>query len=342
MDYIVSYFADFFLSFYHSISTLSCKVHPFYWLIYIVILVFIFYVRHENKRTSFLKWAFPKDIYIHPSAIMDIKLFFLGRTIIAMGLMVSLIAAPLIAVYVITFLTHIFGNSTVTDLGHQTSSIELFLMTLIITLSNDLGNYWNHRLAHQISFLWPFHAVHHSAEVMNPFTTYRTHPFYDFLGNSFLTPFNATAAGIIFYFINPNVDIIMLGGANALAVIFMALCGSFHHSHFWISYGNFLNHIIVSPALHQIHHSTNPKHFNKNYAGVFALWDWMFGTLYIPEKEEQLKFGIADKSGNLIPQPYPSLRDALFKPFIESAKAIVKLVRNEISVKPSRIIKESK
>jgi hypothetical protein len=38
------------------------------------------------------------------------------------------------------------------------------------------------------------------------------------------------------------------------------------------------------PAHHHVHHSANPKHFNKNFGSCLALWDWMFGTLYVPEK----------------------------------------------------------
>jgi sterol desaturase/sphingolipid hydroxylase (fatty acid hydroxylase superfamily) len=52
----------------------------------------------------------------------------------------------------------------------------------------------------------------------------------------------------------------------------------------------------VSPAHHQVHHSSNPKHFNKNFGSCLALWDWMFGTLYVPGKErEPLTFGFADQ-----------------------------------------------
>ena len=58
-----------------------------------------------------------------------------------------------------------------------------------------------------------------------------------------------------------------------------------------------LGRIFVSPAHHQVHHSGNPKHFNKNFGSCLALWDWMFGTLYVPEKErEPLSFGFPDRA----------------------------------------------
>ena len=49
----------------------------------------------------------------------------------------------------------------------------------------------------------------------------------------------------------------------------------------------------MSPAHHQIHHSNNPIHFDKNLGNCLAVWDWMFGTLHVPSKErENLVFGI--------------------------------------------------
>jgi len=57
----------------------------------------------------------------------------------------------------------------------------------------------------------------------------------------------------------------------------------------WIAFRGMLGRIFVSPAHHQVHHSANPKHFNKNFGSCLALWDWMFGTLYVPE--EPLTFG---------------------------------------------------
>src|SRR5215470_12659027 len=46
------------------------------------------------------------------------------------------------------------------------------------------------------------------------------------------------------------------------------------------------------PRASSVHHSANPKHFNKNFGSCLALWDWTFGTLYVPEKtREPLTFG---------------------------------------------------
>jgi sterol desaturase/sphingolipid hydroxylase (fatty acid hydroxylase superfamily) len=46
-----------------------------------------------------------------------------------------------------------------------------------------------------------------------------------------------------------------------------------------------LNHIFISPAHHQIHHSAKPEHWNRNYGEVLAIWEWMFVTLVLPSEE---------------------------------------------------------
>jgi hypothetical protein len=65
----------------------------------------------------------------------------------------------------------------------------------------------------------------------------------------------------------------------------------------WIAFRGVLGRIFVSPAHHQVHHSANPRHFNKNFGSCLALWDWMFGTLYVPaKKREPIAFGVPGRT----------------------------------------------
>ena len=102
---------------------------------------------------------------------------------------------------------------------------------------------------------------------------------------------------------------------------YMALGVHLRHSHIPLGYGRLLEHIVISPRLHQIHHSVERRHYDRNFGEIFALWDWMFGTLHIPEKGEKVRFGLTDENGE-IHQPYPNLREAMLKPFAESAKVL--------------------
>jgi sterol desaturase/sphingolipid hydroxylase (fatty acid hydroxylase superfamily) len=72
------------------------------------------------------------------------------------------------------------------------------------------------------------------------------------------------------------------------------------------------HHIFISPAHHQIHHSARPQHWNRNYGEVFAIWEWMFGTLFLPSEEirKNLILGV----GIGAPQHHPTLAKVYLEP----------------------------
>lgn len=142
-----------------------------------------------------------------------------------------------------------------------------------------LAAYVAHRLLHAVPWLWHFHAVHHSQRVLNPFTTKRAHVIEDVF-------------------------------TLALASIPMSLVGGSYATWFWIpvlnGYWSFVIHanartnlgplrwIVVSPQAHRIHHSTDPKHYDKNFCTEIALWDYLFGTAYDVHDEYPEVTGLVD------------------------------------------------
>jgi len=86
---------------------------------------------------------------------------------------------------------------------------------------------------------------------------------------------------------------VLLSGTNVLTLGFLFLLVHLQHSHIWIATRGPAGRLIQSPAHHQLHHSTNPAHFNKNFGGNLSVFDWLFGTLLIPTAEPQrLTFGV--------------------------------------------------
>ncbi|MCV3271685.1 sterol desaturase family protein [Roseobacter sinensis] len=158
------------------------------------------------------------------------------------------------------------------------------LATLIIVRASDFCKYWAHRLHHEWKVLWPFHAVHHSADVLTPLTLQRVHPVEPLIRNLLITVIVGAIQGVLLFVLIGRIDLVTLGGANAMYVVFNMLGANLRHSHIWLSYGRVMEHILISPAQHQIHHSVAVEHHNKNYGSMFAIWDWMFGTLYAPER----------------------------------------------------------
>jgi sterol desaturase/sphingolipid hydroxylase (fatty acid hydroxylase superfamily) len=296
------------------------------WPLYLLSMVIIAYVvyRQEPRSEGFLKWLFPRNVYFHRSHIVDLQLFILNRAIGVLGLFQKLAVSTSIALLIVSW----FGGA-VTSGDHMSP----WMIAFIILLASDFSTYWVHRLHHEHPTLWPFHAVHHSAEVMTPITVYRKHPVYDLISSFFRGVILGVVQGVLLALVVSEINIALLLGANVFYVAFNAVAANLRHTHVWVSFRPMLEHIFISPAQHQIHHSVEQKHYNKNYGEVLAIWDWMFGTLYVPEKREELRFGLGDKNGKPLAQMHVSLSAALIVPIRQSWATIRKRYRAPTSAK---------
>jgi sterol desaturase/sphingolipid hydroxylase (fatty acid hydroxylase superfamily) len=198
------------------------------------------------------------------------------------------------------------------------------VLTLVFALIHDFCTYWVHRIHHQNQVLWPLHKLHHSAEVLTPVTLYRKHPLYDLISDVVSTLVVGSVIGLVVFLFVGQIDVWKIAGINAIYFLFNMLGGNLRHSHVWVSFGPVMSRIFISPAMHQIHHSREQRHYDSNYGEVFAIWDWLFGTIYIPKEKEVIEFGLSDEHGNRIEQPHATLRDALLVPIREMAAEIEK------------------
>jgi sterol desaturase/sphingolipid hydroxylase (fatty acid hydroxylase superfamily) len=165
----------------------------------------------------------------------------------------------------------------------------------MLFLAYELGYWFNHWLSHKVPVLWEFHKVHHSAEVLTPLTNFRVHPVYAWIFANILAFSAAVANGTGHYLFGAAIPQYALADTNMILVLFIHAYVHLQHSHMWIAFRGLLGRILISPAHHQLHHSADPRHFNKNFGSCLAVWDWMFGTLHIPTKErETLTFGVPD------------------------------------------------
>lgn len=172
------------------------------------------------------------------------------------------------------------------------------LFTLVLFVADDLSRYLVHRLLHRSPLLWPFHAVHHSAEVLTPLTVYRTHPVEGVL---FALRGALTQGGVIalfLFFVDDRIDLVSVLGANLFVFVFNATGANLRHSHVPIRYGRVLERIFISPAQHQIHHSLDLQHHDRNFGAALAVWDWIGGTLAPSSRGQQLRFGLSAAPGH--------------------------------------------
>jgi sterol desaturase/sphingolipid hydroxylase (fatty acid hydroxylase superfamily) len=238
---------------------------------------------------GFLAWVFPAKVYRTRSFLLDLWLFLLNWFV---GLFTALNYAAIATVTAYA----LWGT-----LGLPAPPPEArnpVLSALVIFLAGDLALYWFHRLHHGRPTLWAFHALHHSAEEMSPVTAFRHHPIYHILGGLFVSVAVGLCQGLAMVAIIGRLDVAVLAGTNLFSALLNLATNNLKHSHIQLRFPGWLEHVLISPAQHQVHHSIDPKHFNRNYGDSLAIWDWMFGTLYISRADEDIRFGLGDATGS--------------------------------------------
>ena len=259
--------------------------------------------------TQLCKQLLSPRLWLHPSVLLDIKLIFVKAFVRATLFASWLISTYGIAIGLVNILNAQFGGTKVTFLS-DTSITALY--TIVLFLIADFSRYIVHRFCHELPFLWQFHQVHHSAEVMTPLTLYRSHPVENLIFITRGVLVTGVITGIFFYLFGARAIQAQILGVNALGLIFNAFGANLRHSHVWISYGSFIEHLLISPAQHQIHHSRHPIHSGTNYGSCLALWDWLGGSLQLARGQESIHFGLPDAELNHHPH---QLHSALFGPF---------------------------
>jgi sterol desaturase/sphingolipid hydroxylase (fatty acid hydroxylase superfamily) len=222
--------------------------------------------------------------------MMDIKY------VIANIFFFVLIVPPLVLNFVLvekgvtSGLTFLLGEAAPTTLSPYACKL---IITIALFFAYEIAYWTDHYCAHKIPFLWEFHKVHHSATVLTPFTNWRVHPIDTAVFFNFVAFFSAIAHGITNYLLNQAHNPVSMVEANAILLVYFYLYGHLQHSQVWMSFSGKAGYLFMSPAHHQIHHSNDPIHYDKNFGGSLALFDWLFGTLHRPSaKREALTFGV--------------------------------------------------
>ncbi|WP_196888364.1 sterol desaturase family protein [Aureivirga sp. CE67] len=265
----------------------SKRVHFLYLATTILLALYVFIQTKTHK--NFFKFLFHKKVWFGKSAKIDYKIIFFNSFVKVLLIGPFLILSLYIAYYVNEFLLHKFGYDAVKLSVTET----LIYYTITLTILNDFFSFFIHYLMHKIPFLWEFHKIHHSATSLNPFTQYRLHPIELLINNAKNIIIVGFVTGLFDFMSNHQIEKVTFYGVNVLSFIFLSWGANLRHSHVKLTYFNFLEYILISPFQHQIHHSQNPEHFDKNMGSKLAIWDWMFGTLVRSKSvKRKIKFGI--------------------------------------------------
>lgn len=256
------------------------SVSPLFWVpVAVLTLTFWISLGRGQSLRGFLNWD---GVLTHRSTRTDLWLFLIGRVMVVLGVVSYFTFAPAAARMTaeLSPLPPLFAEG-----------LSPWALAFVIFVIFDFAQYWSHRIFHR-SALWSLHAVHHSAEVLTPLTTYRQHPLAGLITAAFHSVVLGIGMGLVVGSLAPDMGFAEIAGVNAVVVLLNATILNLHHSQMHVSFGPVGERILISPAQHQIHHSRDPRHFNCNYGNVLAVWDWMFGTLYLVREREELRFGL--------------------------------------------------
>ncbi len=143
---------------------------------------------------------------------------------------------------------------------------------------DDLLYYAFHRSAHRVRWFWASHVIHHSSQHYNLTTALRqTWTGFWSLSFAFRLP-------------------LLLVGFDVRLVLFVAGINLIYQ--FWVHteavrrlpFG--LEYVLNTPSHHRVHHGSNPRYLDRNYAGVFIVWDRLFGTFEAERDDEPVRYGL--------------------------------------------------
>jgi sterol desaturase/sphingolipid hydroxylase (fatty acid hydroxylase superfamily) len=148
---------------------------------------------------------------------------------------------------------------------------------------DDFAYYWAHRTGHRVRWFWAAHVNHHSSQHYNLSTALRQ-TWTGFFALSFIFRIPLALAGF-------HPAMILFCGAINLVYQFWIHTEAIGKLPRWFEY------LMNTPSHHRVHHATNPRYLDANYAGTFIIWDRMFGSFVEEVDGERIRYGIVKQLG---------------------------------------------
>lgn len=153
---------------------------------------------------------------------------------------------------------------------------------VLAVLMFDLWMYAWHRLNHRVPFLWRFHRMHHSDPAMDAMSAVRFHPGEILLSN--------LARLAVVPLLGISIPQLIVYESILLPVVIL------HHANVrlprWLDHGGMA--LLVTPAMHRVHHSRRRRETNSNYGSILPWWDWLFGSLRHRKDTENIEYGLSE------------------------------------------------
>jgi sterol desaturase/sphingolipid hydroxylase (fatty acid hydroxylase superfamily) len=182
----------------------------------------------------------------------------------------------ILGIVIFSWIIRTIDDSTGLSRLHLLGGWPIWLQLVFFTLTHDLYIYWMHRWQHSNKYLWRLHEAHHSPRKVDWLSGSRSHAFEILINQTVeFTP------------------IVLLGASPEVVAykgVISAVWGMYIHSNLNVNSGR-LRLFINGPEMHRWHHTTG-KGRNRNFATKLAIWDWMFGTAFLPEGLKAEEYGL--------------------------------------------------
>ena len=285
--------------------------------------------RKRGKQTrlrAMFRALFPRRIWRHRSTRMDIGYYVANTTLFLWIAGFFLVTSHVVDLAVHGWLIAQWGTRM--ELGVPIA-VYGTVMVLALYIVYEFAYFLDHYLSHKIRFLWEFHKVHHSAEVLTPLTLFRVHLVDSIVYYNITAVLMGTTQALVNYGFGKPVTQSLLLNYSPIVLAFYYLWGHLQHSELWVATTGVWGRPILSPAHHQIHHSNSREHFDRNFGHSTGIFDWMFGTLHVPSKQRQkLRFGV-DGDAHL-----KRFTASTFVPFYHAARTLPRRKRR-LAVPPN-------
>lgn len=260
---------------------------------------------HRQSLLAGLRKLFSPSLWLHPSSLVDMQMLLLNSILRALLITPFIVGKMSVIILTAATLRDLFGDFN--DFGYfsgpeisgslqngYSHGLIVLLFTITLFVAEDFSRFAQHWLMHHIPWLWRIHQVHHSAEVLTPLTLYRLHPLEMFISSWRGILVLGTVTGLFVYLFPGQLSALEILGVDALGFLFNAMGANLRHSPVSLSFGP-LSKVFISPVMHQIHHSSDPAHRNKNFGSCLSLWDRLAGC-YLPGTMGQaLDFGLQSR-----------------------------------------------
>ena len=191
------------------------------------------------------------------------------------------VALPyLLSITVVLFLAERLRAGGLTVDGIWPHQTPVAVQACLMLLAADFARYWMHRAFHRFGFMWRYHAVHHSPHRLYWMNVGRFHPIEK-----------------VVQFAVDTLPFALLGVSTevlAAYFVFYAVNGFFQHSNCDVRLGP-LNYLISGPELHRWHHSEFSVESDSNFGNNLIIWDWVFGTRFLPAEREVGRLGLVNR-----------------------------------------------